>query len=73
MTTIDNIQDAQDQVATLQAQLDEVQIMLDKAEQIAAAGEAAKERAQQLLVLSAALVGVGLILLIWGGRKKRSV
>ena len=70
MATIDNIHTAQDQVSSLQSQLDEVQAMLDKAEQVAAAGEAAKERAQQLLVMSAALVAVGVILLVWGGRKK---
>lgn len=72
MATMDNIHDAQDQVANLQGQLDNVQQMLDKAEAVAAAGEAAKERAQQLLVISAILVAVGLLLLIRGGRKKQS-
>ena len=72
MTTIDNIHTAQDQVSSLQSQLDEVQAMLEKAEQVAAAGEAAKERAQQLLILSAALVAVGVLLLIWGGRNKQA-
>jgi hypothetical protein len=46
--------------------------MLDKAERVAAAGEAAKQRAQQLLVVSLALVAVGAVLLIWGGRRKRA-
>ena len=72
MSGVDKIHDAQDQVAGLQAQLDEVQNVLEKAERVAAAGEAAKERAHQLLKMSAALVVVGLGLLIWGGRKKLS-
>ena len=72
MATMDNIHNAQDQVANLQGQLDSVQQMLEKAEAVAAAGEAAKERAQQLLVLSATLVAVGVVLLIWGGRKKQA-
>lgn len=72
MVTTDKIHDAQHKVATLQDQLDDVQRMLDKAERIAAAGEAAKERAQQLLGVSVALVVVGILLLIWGGRKKQA-
>jgi 3-keto-L-gulonate-6-phosphate decarboxylase len=70
MTSTDKIHDAQQQVATLQDRLDDVQRMLDKAERIAAAGEAAKKRAQQLLGVSIALVVVGILLLIWGGRNK---
>ena len=72
MTSTDKIHDAQRQVATLQDQLDEVQRMLDKAESIAAAGEAAKKRAQQLLGVSLALVVVGILLLAWGGRRKQA-
>jgi len=72
MTGMDKIHDAQDQVAALQSQLDNVQSMLDKAERVAAAGEAAKQRAQQLLGVSIALVVVGILLLVWGGRKKRA-
>jgi hypothetical protein len=72
MTNIDKIRAAEDQVATLQDQLIQVQQMLEKAEEIAAAGEAAKERAQQLLGASIALVVVGIVLLVWGGRKKRA-
>lgn len=72
MSTTDKIHSAQDQVAQLQAQLDDVQRMLDKAEQVAAAGEAAKERAGQLLVVSLALVAISAVLLIWGGRRKRT-
>ncbi len=71
MTSSDKIHKVQDQVAGLQAQLDDVQRMLDKAESIAAAGEAAKQRAQQLLVVSAVLVGVGLLLLIGGAKRTR--
>ena len=70
MTSTDKIHDAQQQVATLQDRLDDVQRMLDKAERIAAAGEAAKTRAQQLLGVSIALIVVGILLLIWGGRNK---
>jgi hypothetical protein len=73
MTGRDKIHDAQEQVSGLQDQLDEVQRMLAKAEEIAAAGEAAKSRAQQLLGVSVVLVAVGLLLLLWGGRKKRAV
>ena len=73
MTGRDKIHDAQEQVSGLHDQLDEVQRMLAKAEEIAAAGEAAKSRAQQLLGVSAVLVAVGLLLLLWGGRKKRAV
>lgn len=72
MSTTDKIHSAQDQVADLQSRLDDVQRMLDKAERVAAAGEAAKQRAQQLLVVSLALVAVGAVLLIWGGRRKRA-
>ncbi|MDJ0952444.1 MAG: hypothetical protein QNJ81_02070 [Acidimicrobiia bacterium] len=72
MATMDNIHNAQDRVASLQEQLDSVQQMLEKAEAVAAAGEAAKQRAQQLLAVSAVLVGVGLLLLIRGGRKRQS-
>jgi hypothetical protein len=71
MTSSDKIHKAQDKVAGLQAQLDDVQRMLDKAESIAAAGEAAKQRAQQLLVVSVVLVGVGLLLLIGGAKRTR--
>jgi hypothetical protein len=46
--------------------------MLQKAEEIAAAGEAAKQRAQQLLTVSVALLAVGTVLLVVGGRKKRA-
>ena len=70
MTSTDKIHNAQQQVATLQDRLDDVQRMLDKAERIAAAGEAAKKRAQQLLGVSIALIVVGILLLIWGGRNK---
>jgi len=59
-------------VAALQSQLDNLQWMLDKAERVAAAGEAAKQRAQQLLGVSIALVVIGILLLVWGGRKKRT-
>ncbi len=72
MTSVDKIQSAQEQVATLQSQLDDVQRVLDKAEQVAATRDAAKERAQQLMGISIALVVVGIVLLIWGGRKKRA-
>ena len=72
MASTDEIHDAQQQVATLQDRLDDVQRMLDKAERIAAAGEAAKKRAQQLLGVSIALVVVGILLLAWGGRKKQA-
>ena len=72
MTSTDKIHQAQDQVATLQSQLDDVQRMLDKAEAVAAAGEAAKQRAQQLLGVSLGLIAIGVILLVWGGRKKRA-
>jgi hypothetical protein len=71
MTGSDKIHEAQDQVAGLQAQLDDVQRMLDKAERVAAAGEAAKARAQQLLIVSAVLVAIGFVLLVAGGKKKR--
>jgi len=72
VTSTDKIHDAQQQVATLQDQLDEVQRMLTKAEEIAAAGEAAKQRAQQLLGVSIAVLVIGVVLLVWGGRKKQS-
>ncbi|MFW2383791.1 MAG: hypothetical protein ACN4GZ_18715 [Acidimicrobiales bacterium] len=72
MTSKDKINQAQDQVANLQSQLDDVQRVLDKAEQVAVAGEAAKKKAQQLLNVSLGLIAVGVILLIWGGRKKRA-
>lgn len=58
MTGRDKIHDAQEQVSGLQDQLDEVQRMLAKAEEIAAAGETAKSRAQQLLGVSVVLVAV---------------
>ena len=72
MTSTDKIHDAQQQVATLQDQLDNVQRVLDKAERIAAGGEAAKKRAQQLLGVSIALVVVGILLLAWDRRKKQA-
>jgi hypothetical protein len=72
MTSIDKIKAAEEQVATLQDQLDQVQVMLHKAEEIAAAGEAAKQRAQQLLTVSIALLVVGTVLLVVGGRRKRA-
>ena len=72
MTSIDKIQAAEEQVATLQDQLDQVQLTLHKAEEIAAAGEAAKERAQQLLTVSIAVLAVGTVLLVVGGRRKRA-
>ncbi len=50
MTTTDKIKAAEEQVATLQDQLDQVQAMLQKAEEIAAAGEAAKQRATTVIV-----------------------
>ena len=72
MTSIDKIKAAEEQVATLQDQLDQVQVMLHKAEEIAAAGEAAKQHAQQLLTVSIALLVVGTVLLVVGGRRKRA-
>ena len=72
MTTIDKIKAAEQQVATLQDQLDQVQAMLQKAEEIAAAGEAAKQRAQQLLTASIGLLVVGAVLLVVGRRRKRA-
>jgi hypothetical protein len=69
MSDLENIQAAEQQVATLQDQLDQVQQMLQKAEQVAAAGEAAKERAQQLLGVSIALIVLAGIMLLRGRRK----
>lgn len=56
MTSSDKIHKAQDQVAGLQAQLDDVQRMLDTAESIAAAGEAAKQRAPRVRLTRTAAV-----------------
>ena len=72
MTSMDKIKAAEEQVATLQDQLDQAQTMLHKAEEIAAAGEAAKQRAQQLLTVSIALLAVGTVLLVVRGRRKRA-
>lgn len=72
MTSIDKIKAAEEQVATLQDQLDQVQQVLHKAEEIAAAGEAAKQRAQQLIGVSIALLAIGAVLLIAGARRKRA-
>ncbi|MFB3048801.1 MAG: hypothetical protein ACE1Z9_01490 [Acidimicrobiia bacterium] len=72
MTSIDKIKAAEEQVATLQDQLDQVQQVLHKAEEIAAAGEAAKQRAQQLIGVSVALLAIGAVLLIAGARRKRA-
>ncbi len=71
MTSIDKIKAAEEQVATLQDQLDQVQQMLHRAEEIAAAGEAAKQRAQQLIGVSVALLAIGAVLLIAGARRNR--
>ena len=71
MTSIDKIKAAEEQVATLQDQLDKVQKMLHRAEEIAAAGEAAKQRAQQLIGVSVALLAIGAVLLIAGARRNR--
>ena len=73
MTNIDKIRETEEQVATLQHQLDQVQVVLQKAEAVAEAGEVAKGRARQLLGVSIALVVVGVLLFVWGGRKKRAV
>ena len=72
MTSIDKIKAAEEQDATLQGQLDQVQLMLQKAEEIAAVGEAAKQRAQQLLTVSVAVLAAGTVLLIVGGRRRRA-
>jgi hypothetical protein len=72
MTSIDKIKAAEEQVATLQDQLDQVQQVLHKAEEMAAAGEAAKQRAQQLIGVSVALLAIGAVLLIAGARRKRA-
>ncbi len=71
MTSIDKIKAAEEQVATLQDQLDQVQQVLHKAEEMAAAGEAAKQRAQQLIGVSVALLAIGAVLLIAGARRNR--
>ncbi len=71
MTSIDKIKAAEEQVATLQDQLDQVQQVLHRAEEIAAAGEAAKQRAQQLIGVSVALLAIGAVLLIAGARRNR--
>ena len=71
MTSIDKIKAAEEQVATLQDQLDQVQQVLHKAEEIAAAGEAAQQRAQQLIGVPVALLAVGTVLLVVGGRRNR--
>ena len=70
MPSREEIHEAQQQVAEIQGHLDEVQEMLEAAEQIAAAGEVAKQRAQQLLVVSLVLVADGVLLLACGGRRK---
>ena len=70
MSDLEKIQAAEAQVATLQDQLDQVQVMLQKAEQIAAAGEAAKARAQQLLGVSIALLVLGVLMMLVGRRRK---
>jgi hypothetical protein len=71
MSGTDKIHETQERVATLQTQLDEVQRVLDKAEKVAAVGEAAKQRASQLLGVSIALIAVGILILIREGKKKR--
>lgn len=72
MTSIDKIKAAEEQVAVLQDRLDQVQSMLQKAEEIAAAGETARQRAKQLLTVLIALLVVGTVLLVVGGRRKRA-
>lgn len=71
LSRVEKIQAAEASVATLQDQLDMVQRTLQTAEELAAAGEAAKEKAQQLMAVSVAVLVVTLVVLLFS-RKKRA-
>lgn len=68
MTSMDEIRDAQEQVAALQARLDNAR----RIQRVAERSEAAKQRAQRVIGVSTALLTVGAVLVAWGGRKRRA-
>jgi hypothetical protein len=69
LSRVEKIQAAEASVATLQDQLDMVQRTLQTAEELAAAGEAAKEKAQQLMAVSVAVLVVTLVVLVFSRKK----
>lgn len=71
LSRVEKIQAAEASVATLQDQLDMVQRTLQTAEELAAAGEAAKEKAQQLMAVSVAVLVVTLLVLLLSRKRSR--
>jgi hypothetical protein len=67
VTSTDEIRDAQDLVAALQARIDNAL----RVQRVAERRQAAKQRAQRLGV-SIAVVAVGMVLVVLGGRIKRA-
>jgi hypothetical protein len=59
VSAIQNIRAAQDSVAVLQHQLEEVQRVLEAAEEVAVVGETARRRAPVVVLGIVAVVGLG--------------
>ena len=72
MSTVDKIQNAEQQVAELQATLDAMQTGLQKAESVAVAAEEARRRSEMLVKVSFGLIVTSIVLIVLPRRRPRS-
>ena len=72
MSTVDEIQDAEKQVADLQDTLGAMQHGLERAEEVAVAAEQARERSEMLVKVSLGLIVTSILLIVLSRRRRAS-
>ena len=70
MANVEKIQDAEAKVAAMQEALAGIQSGLERAEQVAIAAEEAKQRAEQSIKVTLALVGLSVLLIALSLRRR---
>lgn len=71
MENVEKIQDAEAKVAAMQEALAGIQSGLERAEQVAVAAEDARQRAEQSMKVTLALVGLSVLLIALSLRRRK--